>query len=422
MNDLNVDWPTVKLKSIAKCSVGIASSATHAYTDKGILLIRNQNIKEGKLDLSDVLYVTEEYEQQHKSKRLREGDIVTVRTGYPGISSVVPKELEGAQSFTTLIIRKKTNDISSSFLCYYINSDIGKAFFNSNKAGGGQKNVGSKTLESMDIPTPTFPEQQKIAEILSTVDAKIDVIDQQITETQELKKGLMQRLLTKGIGHTEFKDSPLGEIPKSWKVVKVGDVCKLKGGFAFKSSDSTEYGVRWVKIANVGVHKIKWETESFLPEGYDEKHPDFVLKTNDVVIAMTRPILSGELKIAKITEKDSGSLLNQRVGKIVTSDGIDSEYSYQVFNSSIFINSMEKELVGTDPPNISSKMFEELMIPLPPLSEQVEIVDILNTVDDKKQLLTSKLMEFKKLKKGLMQQLLTGKIRVNCLINKTVNV
>lgn len=196
LGEIPKSWEVVRLAKIAKCTVGIASSATHAYTDKGILLIRNQNIKEGRLDLSDALYVTEEYELKHKAKRLKSGDILTVRTGYPGISAVVPKELEGMQSFTTLIIRRKNDNLSSEFLCYYINSDIGKSFFNSNKAGGGQKNVGSKTLESMKIPLLKKEEQSKIVEVLEAVDEKLECQKKKKISYQELKKGLMQQLLT----------------------------------------------------------------------------------------------------------------------------------------------------------------------------------------------------------------------------------
>ena len=65
-------------------------------------------------------------------------------------------------------------------------------------------------------------EQQKIASILTSVDEVIEKTEAQISKLQDLKKGMMQELLTKGIGHTEFKDSPVGRIPKGWEVVKLG--------------------------------------------------------------------------------------------------------------------------------------------------------------------------------------------------------
>jgi restriction endonuclease S subunit len=196
VGEIPKSWEVVELSDIAKCTVGIATSTTHAYCENGVLLLRNQNIKEGKIALNDVLYITAEFDELNKSKRLKEDDIITVRTGYPGISAVVPKELAGSQSFTTLIIRRKSENILSKFLCYYINSEKGKSFFQSNQAGGGQQNVGSKTLESMKIVVPTLSEQNQIVNILTSVDEKLEVLSEKKTHYQELKQGLMQQLLT----------------------------------------------------------------------------------------------------------------------------------------------------------------------------------------------------------------------------------
>ena len=314
-----------------------------------------------------------------------------------------------------LIIDSFLVDNDSKFIEYILNRIDLNQFANKN----AQPVISGGKIYPLTIPFPPLPEQQKIAEILSTVDAKIDIINQRISQTQDLKKGLMQRLLTKGIGHTEFKESPLGKIPKSWEVVKVEEVCKLKGGYAFKSSDSCEEGVRWVKIANVGVNKIKWNDESFLPFGFDKIHPDYLLNEDDIILAMTRPILSGKLKIARITKEDSGSLLNQRVGRVEEQENLNKDFAYQYFNSSAFITAMEKELMGTDPPNISSTMFEKLNITLPSLEEQTQIANILSTVDAKLAVLQNKNTQYQALKKCLMQQLLTGKVRVTGLIKET---
>jgi type I restriction enzyme S subunit len=196
LGEIPKSWEIVELSEIAKCTVGIATSTTHAYCEYGVLLLRNQNIKDGKIELKDVLYITPEFDELNKTKRLREDDIITVRTGYPGISAVVPRELEGSQSFTTLIIRRESEIILSKFLCYFINSEKGKTFFQSNQAGGGQQNVGSKTLESMKIIVPTLDEQNQIVEILTSIDDKYEVLSEKKTHYQELKQGLMQQLLT----------------------------------------------------------------------------------------------------------------------------------------------------------------------------------------------------------------------------------
>ena len=192
------DWAKVALEKITyNIMVGIASAATHAYRESGVVLFRNQNIKEGYLDDSDILYIDKEYEKAHKNKRLKAGDLLTARTGYPGTTCVVPDKYEGSQSFTTLIIRPNNNLIDSTFLCFYINSEQGQAFFDSEKIGGGQKNVNAGSLIEMPIQFPSINEQQKIVSCLSALDETITQQTNRIVQLKQHKKGLMQGLFPK---------------------------------------------------------------------------------------------------------------------------------------------------------------------------------------------------------------------------------
>jgi type I restriction enzyme S subunit len=189
------DWVEKKLEKIShKIMVGIASAATHAYRKSGIILFRNQNIKAGYLDDNDILFIDEKYEKLHKNKRLKAGDLLTARTGYPGTTCVVPAKYAASQSFTTLITRPNNEVIDSIFLCFYMNSETGKAFFDSTKIGGGQKNVNAGSLSEMPIPFPSKPEQQKIASCLSSLDELITAQTEKIAQLKLHKKGLMQGL------------------------------------------------------------------------------------------------------------------------------------------------------------------------------------------------------------------------------------
>ncbi|WP_130472788.1 restriction endonuclease subunit S, partial [Candidatus Magnetaquicoccus inordinatus] len=191
------EWDVKSLASLSeKIMVGIASAATHAYRDKGIALLRNQNIKSGCLDDADVLYVDPAYEYPFKNKRLKQGDLLTARTGYPGTTCIVPKKYDSAQSFTTLITRPYRDIIDSFFLCFYINSEHGQGFFEQSQIGGAQKNVNAGSLQQMPIPVPPPPEQRAIATALSDVDALITKLDQLIAKKRDLKQAAMQQLLT----------------------------------------------------------------------------------------------------------------------------------------------------------------------------------------------------------------------------------
>jgi type I restriction enzyme S subunit len=171
------------------------------------------------------------------------------------------------------------------------------------------------------------------------------------------------------------------EIPSDWEVLKSGEVLKYFGGNAFSSDDSCDDGVRWLKIANVGLEQTKWTSTDFLPYIFLDKHEKYVLKNGDVVMALTRPILDGKLKIAKIKEADEPCLLNQRVAKLIPKENIDLDYCYYVLQRPYFIHRMNVSMAGTDPPNIGNKDLEKIQIPIPPLLEQKAIAQVLGSMD-----------------------------------------
>ena len=327
------------------------------------------------------------------------------------------------------LIRYDNGVVSTLYICFRLSSGLNTSYFKDyfdsdlwhkevaeiaqeGARNHGLLNVAVNEFFGIKIIVPTVEEQQKIASILSTVDEQIDETEQLIVKTKELKKGLMQQLLTKGIGHTEFKQTELGEIPVDWEVKKIGEYLDVLGGYAFKSKDATEFGSRWLKIANVGIGKIKWDDASYLPEEYLDKFSEYQIKYGDIVMAMTRPILNGEIKIAVYQDKEI-SLLNQRVCKFEILNGtIDKSYFYQLGTTSEFAQNIEYLIAGTDPPNVSSQQIKSVLIRVPSIEEQQNIASILSIVDEQIEVYEQEKAKYEELKKGLMQQLLTGQIRV----------
>ena len=207
-----------------------------------------------------------------------------------------------------------------------------------------------------------------------------------------------------------YKQTEVGLIPEDWEVKKLGNEINILGGNAFSSNDISEEGIKWLKIANVGINKIKEDVLEFLPFEFKEIHKDFLLKSGDYVMALTRPLLGGKLKISKILNNDEW-LLNQRVAKLDSKVGT-IEYYINYFKQPYFCYQLEVLMAGTDPPNLSLTEFKNIKIPVPPLPEQKKIADCLSTWDvaiEKQSALINALTDRKK---ALMQQLLTGKKRL----------
>ena len=302
--------------------------------------------------------------------------------------------------------------VYSNYLYFWMMQPYVKRFMVNVSAGSTVLHLNTKSVLKLNGVFPPLPEQQKIASILTSVDEVIEKTQSQINKLQDMKKGTMNELLTKGIGHTEFKDSPVGKIPKEWEVKKFGEIARVQGGYAFKSKDAQESGARWLKIANVGIGKVVWKDKSHLPPEFLTEHRDFVLRTGDIIVALTRPILNHKLKIAMVDTPDSGALLNQRVGRILSKTDVGVRFLYYLLKSEYSVGFIEKVIFGSDPPNISGQQIESINFAIPSIQEQQKIASILSSMDSHIEEKQRKLQQTQSLKKSLMQDLLTGKVRV----------
>lgn len=145
--------------------VGIAEAATHAYADTGIPIIRSTNIREEGLDTSGMLFIKEEFAEKNDSKYLYANDVITVRTGYPGISAVIPQDLDRSQCFTNLVASPRKSMVPE-FLAEYLNSHTGKSYFDLLGWGSAQKNISVSILQNVPIAYPNEDEQTMIVKFV----------------------------------------------------------------------------------------------------------------------------------------------------------------------------------------------------------------------------------------------------------------
>jgi type I restriction enzyme S subunit len=269
-----------------------------------------------------------------------------------------------------------------------------------------RKTISYSTFGKIDVLLPPLPEQQKIAEILTTVDDKISSIEDRIQQTEQLKKGLMEKLLTEGIGHTEFKDTEIGRMPASWDVVQIKEIGNVITGNTPPTSNKLNYnnGIRlWASPADLGLFKYVKETKTKVSaSGFEQTRK---LPKNSLLITCIGSTI-GKIGIA-FEEMSS----NQQINAIVCKDNhYDCDFYYYVISR---ISPKIKQLSATQAvPIINKTEFSNIIIPKAPFPEQNQIATILSTVDDKLDILQSKKSSYETLKKGLMEQLLTGKIRV----------
>ena len=207
-----------------------------------------------------------------------------------------------------------------------------------------------------------------------------------------------------------YKKTEIGVIPEDWEVKEFGEIFKVIGGGAFKSGDSQQTGVKWLKIANVGINIIKWDEQSYLPKHLIQENKKFLLREGDYVLALTRPILDRKLKISKLKRNDVPALLNQRVGKIEPIGDNNIDYIYFLLQQHTSISSLLQSMAGTDPPNLGNKGIYAILSGIPKTKkEQKAIAEVLSDTDNLIQALEKRIAKKRLIKQGAMQKLLTPK-------------
>lgn len=286
-------------------------------------------------------------------------------------------------------------------LQHFVNSLVGQ--------GSTFKAVGKDDLTEFVIPVPPFKEEQRIASILSSLEALMQKTDVIIKKTQELKKGLMQELLTKGMGHKEFKYSEeLGcEIPSDWNILKIEDVADTSsGGTPSRNEKAYFYGsIPWLKSGELKDNYIYDSEEKISEKGLTHSAAK-IFPIGTLLIAM----YGATVGKTGILRKESAT--NQAICAVLPKEKNSLDLAF-VQNYIIFLRDQLVSIsTGGAQPNISQEIIRNTKIPFPPYNEQIKIASILSNVDRNKseEMQTKSLLI--KLKEGLMQILLTGQVRI----------
>jgi type I restriction enzyme S subunit len=192
-------WELNRLKFIAGgITVGVVVNPSIYFTESGVPFLRGNDIFEGQINIEAVKYMSEESNRLLSKSMLHIGDLVSIRVGYPGVTAVIPPQLDGCNCASLMITRRSTR-ASSQFLCYAMNSKLGKNQFNILQDGAAQEQINISEAVNILIPFPPFPEQQAIAEYLDRQTAKIDVLIAKIQLSVEKLKEYRTALISAAV-------------------------------------------------------------------------------------------------------------------------------------------------------------------------------------------------------------------------------
>lgn len=268
-----------------------------------------------------------------------------------------------------------------------------------------QKNINLQVLRPLKILVPPLREQRKIADILSNWDKAIALLEQLITAKRKLKQGLMQQLLTRKKRFKEFEGS-------EWAEKELGEVTiitRLAGAeysSVWKEDENGE--IIALRGFNIGKNRIIEKNLARISNELSLKLNRSRLYIGDVVYPCV-----GTIRNAAVIEENDKYHIQQNIAKITPIQTIISSYYLAYYlMSPVGLNEVLRFNASSSQPNVLVGSLRKYRIPLPPLGEQQKIASILSAADAEISTLEKQLAAYKQQKRGLMQQLLTGKKRV----------
>ncbi len=327
---------------------------------------------------------------------LPKGTVILSRDAGVGKSAVLGDTMAVSQHFIAWQCDGQ-DQLHNWFLYYWLQKK--KEFFERQAVGSTIKTIGLPLFKKLEIAHPSYPEQQKIAEILSTWDRAIETAQALLATACRQKRALMQSLLTGKRRFPEFEG-------QAWREVRLGDVAEVRlGGTPSRNQPEYWQGGQntWLSIADLGPKYLSTSKEKITDQG--------AVKSNVKLLPSGTVVMSFKLTIGKLGITGTPLYTNEAIcGFVPWAEGIfDPEFLFQLLHVTDLLQDVDQAVKGK---TLNKAKLNEIMVQLPALEEQKRIAAFLLTADREVENAETQIEHLRTEKKALMQQLLTGKKRV----------
>lgn len=423
------DW---SIASINDCSVKIGSGKTptggsSVYVNSGRPFIRSQNVGWGKLKLSDVAYITEEIHSSFLGSEIEESDVLLNITGASiGRCTKADTRISGGNvNQHVCIIRTDNTKLIPNLLVDLINSNSGQKQIDSYQAGGNREGLNFSQVRQLKFAIAKSTEEQTaIATALSDVENLIQSLERLIAKKEAIKTATMQQLLTgktrlsefatrEDGSQKEFKQTDLGQIPEDWDILEIGKDATLKARIGWQALTTNEYlnngNYYLVTGTDFNAGEVQWDTCWHIDAWRYKQDRNIQLRSDDVLV--TKDGTVG--KVGYIEKLAKPATLNSGVFVIrAQNQKFKHKFLFYIFTSIIFREFIRNITAGSTITHLYQKDFVKFRFQAPSIEEQNAIATILSNMDTEIQALRDRLTKTQDIKQGMMQQLLTGKVRL----------
>jgi type I restriction enzyme, S subunit len=389
------------------------------YADDGYVVVDLLNINlNGKFQLTKKdKYISSDIYQKFPRSHLYINDLIIIMTDITPTLGLIGKTAIIDQNNIYVLNQRvgclrmlDKNNISINFYNYMFNSEFVRRQVIRNTLGTAQFYINTPQIKNLIIPSPPLLEQNKIASILTSVDEVIEKTQSKINKLQGLKKTTMNELLTKGIGHTEFKDGPLGKIPKSWLVTKLKKVAKVNDG-THKTPKYITQGIPFLRVTDLkNKYPMKGNNKYISISEHQELIRRCKPEKGDILYSK-----NGTIGIPRIIdwEGDFSIFVSLALIKINRDSNILSEYLEIYLSCEIISQEIKNRAKQGAVTNLHLEEIREFLTIIPNIEEQKQIIKICRSLNQNIGLQKDKVLKLTQLKKSLTQDLLTGKVRVS---------
>ena len=368
------DWEQRKITELGKIYIGLVTTMTEHYVNKGTLLIRNSDIKEGKFEFGEnPIFLDESFSEKNKSRMHQIGDVITVHTGDIGTSAVITEREANSIGFATIVTRPKKEVISSQYLCTFLNTEQHKKWALSVSTGDGRNNYNLKDYYRLKVPTPSIEEQQCISDFVGNLDTLIALHQRKLDKLINIKKSMLEKMFVEK--NTDMPEIRFKGFTDTWEQRKLGEVADIIGGGTPDTSNPNYWNgnIDWYSPVEIGNNiyisdSIKKITELGLQKSSAKLLPiGTVLFTSRAGIGNTA-ILSKE------------GCTNQGFQSIIPHQGILN--SYFIFSKTAELKKYgERVGAGSTFVEVSGKQMRKMSIYIPSYVEQQRIGHFFETLD-----------------------------------------
>lgn len=366
----------------------------------GVPVVKVKNFSNGSIDASAVIHTSNEIDEQYKRSRLRAGDIILGIRGSTGNVAIVPPELEGANITQDSARIRIAGEEDRDYIYYVLKSPSSQKYIRYHTIGQAVKGINIADVRKLPVYWPPNKKRTWIVNHLAYWTNAVALAELLIAAKQEQRKGIMQQLLS---GKRRFPG-----FTKPWQEVRLSEVLRPRKEKAVPSEEMPLYSL--TIESGVTAKTDRYNREFLVKDKGNKKYK--IVHPEDIVFNPAN-LRWGAIARSKVHHKVVVSPIYEVLEILV--DRVDPDFVSHVLTSSrqvsIYATKTEGTLVERMAVKLDAFLLLKLLMPQD-IEEQKRIAQVFNLLDKEISLLQQQLDAFKEQKKGLMQQLLTGKVQV----------